>query len=110
MANALQPGSVIVDIAAERGGNCELTHPGETVLHNGISILGPLNLAATVPYHASQMYASNITSFLKLMVKNGEFTVNREDEIIRETLVTQGGEVVHARVSEKLGLAPVKAG
>jgi H+-translocating NAD(P) transhydrogenase subunit alpha len=110
MANALQPGSVIVDIAAERGGNCELTRPGETVLHNGISILGPLNLAATVPYHASQMYASNITSFLKLMVKNGEFTVNREDEIIRETLVTQGGEVVHARVSEKLGLAPVKAG
>jgi NAD(P) transhydrogenase subunit alpha len=110
MANALQPGSVIVDIAAERGGNCELTHPGQTVVHNGISILGPLNLAATVPYHASQMYASNITSFLKLMVKNGEFTVNREDEIIRETLVTQGGEVVHARVSEKLGLAPVKAG
>jgi NAD(P) transhydrogenase subunit alpha len=110
MASALQPGSVIVDIAAERGGNCELTHPGQTVVHNGISILGPLNLPSTVPYHASQMYASNLVSFLKLMVNKGELKVNREDEIIRETLVTQGGEVVHARVSEKLGLAPVRAG
>ena len=110
MASALQPGSVIVDIAAERGGNCELTHPGQTVVHNGISILGPLNLPSTVPYHASQMYASNLVSFLKLMVNKGELKINREDEIIRETLVTQGGEVVHARVSEKLGLAPVRAG
>ncbi|HYL38682.1 MAG TPA: Re/Si-specific NAD(P)(+) transhydrogenase subunit alpha [Bryobacteraceae bacterium] len=110
MANALQPGAVIVDIAAERGGNCELTHPGQTVVHNGVSILGPVNLPSAVPYHASQMYAANVVSFLKLMVKNGELTVNREDEIIRETLVTHGGEVVHARVSEKLGLAPVRAG
>jgi NAD(P) transhydrogenase subunit alpha len=98
-------GSVIVDIAAERGGNCELTRPGETVMHQGISILGPLNLASTAPYHASQMYGSNIAAFLKLMVKNGELTVNREDEIIRETLVTHGREVVNARVSELLGLA-----
>jgi len=110
MASALQPGSVIVDIAAERGGNCELTHPGQTVVHNGISILGPLNIPSTIPYHASQMYASNVVSFLKLMIAKGELTINREDEIIRETLVTQGGEVVHARVSEKLGLAPVRAG
>jgi len=100
MASAMAPGSVIVDIAAERGGNCELTRPGETVLHHGISILGPLNLASTAPFHASQMYGSNIASFLKLMVKNGELTINREDEIIRETLVTFGGEVVNARVSE----------
>lgn len=105
MASAMAPGSVIVDIAAERGGNCELTRPGETVVHQGISILGPLNLAATAPYHASQMYGSNIASFLKLMVKNGELTMNREDEIIRETLVTHGGEVVNSRVSEQLGLA-----
>jgi len=110
MASALQPGSVIVDIAAERGGNCELTHPGQTVVHNGISILGPLNIPSTIPYHASQMYGSNVVSFLKLMVNKGELKINREDEIIRETLVTQGGEVVHARVSEKLGLAPVRAG
>jgi len=110
MASALQPGSVIVDIAAERGGNCELTHPGQTVVHNGISILGPLNIPSTIPNHASQMYGSNLVSFLKLMVIKGELKVNREDEIIRETLVTQGGEVVHARVSEKLGLAPVRAG
>jgi H+-translocating NAD(P) transhydrogenase subunit alpha len=105
MASAMASGSVIVDIAAERGGNCELTRPGETVMHQGISILGPLNLPSTAPYHASQMYGSNVAAFLKLMVKNGEFTMNREDEIIRETLVTHGGEVVNARVNELLGTA-----
>ncbi len=105
MASAMAAGSVIVDIAAERGGNCELTQPGERVLHQGISILGPLNLASAAPYHASQMYGSNIAAFLKLMVKNGQLTVNREDEIIRETLVTHGREIVNARVSELLGLA-----
>jgi NAD(P) transhydrogenase subunit alpha len=105
MASAMAPGSVIVDIAAERGGNCELTRPGETVIHQGITILGPLNLASTAPYHASQMYGSNIASFLKLMVKNGELAINREDEIIRESLVTYGREVVNPRVSELLGLA-----
>jgi len=105
MASAMAPGSVIVDIAAEHGGNCELTRPGETVVHQGISILGPLNLPSTAPYHASQMYGSNVAAFLKLMVKNGELTINREDEIIRETLVTHGGEVVNARVSELLGKA-----
>jgi len=107
MASAMAPGSVIVDIAAERGGNCELTRPGETVMHHGITILGPLNVPSTIPYHASQMYASNIISFLKLMVQKGEFKLNREDEIIRETLVTYGNEVVHARVGETLGLSPV---
>jgi NAD(P) transhydrogenase subunit alpha len=110
MASALQPGSVIVDIAAERGGNCELTHPGQTVVHNGVQILGPLNLPSTIPYHASQMYGSNVAAFLKLMVNKGELSINREDEIIRETLVTQGGEVVNARVSERLGMTPVQAG
>ena len=69
MASAMASGSVIVDIAAERGGNCELTRPGETVMHQGISILGPLNLPSTAPYHASQMYGSNIAAFLKLMVQ-----------------------------------------
>jgi NAD(P) transhydrogenase subunit alpha len=107
MASALAPGSVIVDVAAERGGNCELTRPGETVLHNGITILGPLNLASSAPYHSSQMYSSNVVSFLKLMLaKDGSLQLNREDEIIRETLVTHAGEVVHARVNELLGLVP----
>ncbi len=105
MASALAPGSVIVDVAAERGGNCELTRPGETVLHQGITILGPLNLASSAPFHASQMYSSNIVSFLKLMLtKDGSLQLNREDEIIRETLVTHGREVVHERVNELLGL------
>ncbi len=105
MASAMAPGSVIVDIAAARGGNCELTRPGETIVHQGISILGPLNLASTTPFHASQMYGSNIASFLKLMVKNGELNINRDDEIIRESLVTHGGEVVNARVNELMGMA-----
>ena len=106
MASAMAPGSVIVDIAAERGGNCELTRPGETVMHQGISILGPLNIPSAAPYHASQMYGSNIAAFLKLMInKTGELTVNRDDEIIRETLVTHGHQVVHPRVTELLGMA-----
>jgi NAD(P) transhydrogenase subunit alpha len=110
MASAMQPGSVIVDIAAERGGNCELTHPGQTVVHQGISILGPVNIPSSIPYHASQMYGSNVTAFLKIMLKKGELAVDRNDEIIRETLVTHGNEVVNARVAERLGLAPVRAG
>jgi NAD(P) transhydrogenase subunit alpha len=100
MAEKMAPGSVIVDIAAERGGNCELTRPGETVEHRGIQILGPLNLPSTIPYHASQMYAKNIATFLKYLIKDGKITLNREDEIVRETLVTHAGEVVHPRVLE----------
>jgi NAD(P) transhydrogenase subunit alpha len=112
MASALAHGSVIVDVAAERGGNCELTRPGETVVHQGITILGPLNLASSAPFHASQMYSSNVTSFLKLMLgKDGAFNINRDDEIIRETLVTHGNEVVHARVSELMTpVAPAGGG
>jgi NAD(P) transhydrogenase subunit alpha len=109
MASALASGSVIVDVAAERGGNCELTRPGETVQHQGITILGPLNLASSAPYHASQMYSSNITSFLKLMLaKDGSLQLKREDEIIRETLVTNAGEIVHARVNELLEVIPAE--
>ena len=100
MAGRMAPGSLIVDIAAERGGNCELTRPGETVESNGVQILGPLNLPSTIPYHASQMYAKNIATFLKYLVKDGQLVLNREDEIVRETLVTHEGEVVHARVRE----------
>ena len=106
---ALAPGSVIVDVAAERGGNCELTRPGETVHHQGITILGPLNLASSAPYHASQMYSSNVVSFLKLMLtKDGSLQLKRDDEIIRETLVTHAGETVHARVNELLDVIPAE--
>jgi proton-translocating NAD(P)+ transhydrogenase subunit alpha len=110
MASALAPGSVVVDIAAERGGNCELTHPGQTVVHNGIQIMGPVNLPSAIPFHASQMYSSNVAAFLKLMLKDGQVNLNREDEIIRETLVTHGNDIVHARVAELAGAAPAVEG
>ncbi len=104
MVGRMALGSVIVDIAAERGGNCELTRPGETVEEGGVLVLGPVNLASTIPYHASQMYAKNIATFLKYLVKDGKLTLNRDDEIVRETLVTHAGEVVHPRVREAMGL------
>jgi NAD(P) transhydrogenase subunit alpha len=100
MVKNMAPGSVIVDLAAERGGNCELTHPGETVQESGVTIIGTINLASSVPYHASQMYARNVTTFLTYMVKEGKLQLNLQDEIVRETLVTEGGEVVNARVRE----------
>jgi len=103
MVARMAPGSVIVDIAAERGGNCELTRPGDTVEQNGVRILGPLNLPSDLPYHASQMYGKNIAALIKFLVKDGAIALNLEDEIVRETLVTHGGEVVHPRVREMLG-------
>jgi len=103
MASVMPQGSVIVDAAAERGGNCELTRPGETVVHQGITILGPVDLASMVPRDASQMYASNLTAFLKHLAPKGTLNLNLDDEIIRETLVTHGNQVVQARVVEALG-------
>jgi NAD(P) transhydrogenase subunit alpha len=106
MAEQMAPGSVIVDLAAERGGNCELTRPGETVDHRGISIVGPTNLPSRAPTHASQMYAGNINNLLKLLVnKEGVLNLNREDEVIRESLVTHEGQVIHAKVKELLDKA-----
>jgi NAD(P) transhydrogenase subunit alpha len=105
MVARMAPGSLIVDIAAERGGNCELTRPGEIVVSGGVTIMGPLNLPSTIPYHASQMYAKNIATFLKYLIKDGKLALDREDEIVRETLVTFGGEVVHPKVREMLGLS-----
>lgn len=102
MAAHMAPGSLIVDIAAERGGNCELTRPGEVVEAGGVRVFGPVNLPSTIPYHASQLYAKNIATFLKYLVKDGKIALNREDEIVRETLVTHAGEVVHPRVREML--------
>jgi len=108
MVEGMAPGSVVVDLAAERGGNCELTKPGETVIHNGVTILGPANLPAEVAYHASQMYAKNITTFLLHLLDEGKINFDMEDEVIADTLITRGGNVVHPRVCEALGIeAPV---
>lgn len=98
MVAAMAPGSVLVDLAAERGGNCELTKPGETVVAGGVTILGPANLPADVPFHASQMFTKNITTFLAHLVKEGKWNLDLADEITRETLVTRDGQVVHERV------------
>jgi NAD(P) transhydrogenase subunit alpha len=110
MVARMAPGSVIVDLAAERGGNCELTRPNETIVAHGVTIIGPVNLAGTVPYHASQMYARNVATFLLHLLKNGKVEINLEDQITRETLVTRDGEVVHARVLEALATAPAAEG
>ena len=105
----MAPGSVIVDLAAERGGNCEFTQAGKVIVEHGVTIVGLFNLATAVPYHASQMYAKNITAFLVYMVKEGKLQLNLEDEIIQSTLVTLGGEVVNARVREFFSLPPLVA-
>ncbi len=89
----MKPGSVIVDLAAETGGNCELTEPGSEIVRNGVAILGPLNLASTVPLHASQMYAKNLAAFLGHIVQDGKLRLDFEDQIIRDTCVTYAGEV-----------------
>lgn len=105
MVRAMAPGSVIVDLAAERGGNCELTRGDETVVENGVTILGPTNLPSTVPLHASQMYARNLTTFLAHLLKNGELHLDLTDPIVHDTLVTRDGAVVQPRVRELLGLS-----
>jgi NAD(P) transhydrogenase subunit alpha len=100
MVSRMALGSVIVDLAAERGGNCELTRPEEDVVEYGVTIIGRINLASTVPYHASQMYARNVTAFLLYLVKDGKLALDTGDEIVRDTLLTQGGKVVNKRVRE----------
>ena len=100
MVKGMAPGSVIVDLAAERGGNCELTKPGETSVQHGVSIVGAINLAGTVPFHASQMYARNLMTLLTYLAKDGKLQYNMQDEITRETMLTRDGEIVSARVRE----------
>ncbi len=109
MVASMAPGSVIVDLAGERGGNCELTRPGEIVVEYGVTIIGWFNLASTVPYHASQMYARNVTAFLLHLVKDGKLQLNMDDEIVQETMLTHGGEVVNARVREFFSLPALPA-
>ncbi|MDP2957387.1 MAG: Re/Si-specific NAD(P)(+) transhydrogenase subunit alpha [Longimicrobiales bacterium] len=105
MVAAMTPGSVIVDLAAVGGGNCELTKADETVVAHGVTILGPTNLPSTVPNHASQMFSKNVATFVALLVKDGKLNLDLSDEIIRESLVTRGKEVVLPRVREALGLS-----
>ncbi len=105
MLRAMAPGSILVDLAAERGGNCEVTRAGETVVEQGVMVLGPVNVPATVPRHASEMYARNIVTFLKNMItKDGQLNLDLNDEITRETLVARGGEVVNPKVQALLGV------
>lgn len=100
----MAPGSVVIDLAAERGGNCELTQADQRVQAHGVTILGPTNLPAEVPHHASQMFSNNVTRFLLNMFRKGELAISLDDEIVRETLVTREGQVVLPRIRELLGL------
>jgi H+-translocating NAD(P) transhydrogenase subunit alpha len=104
----MKPGSVIVDLAAETGGNCELTEPGETVVREGVTIIGPLNLASTMPDHASSLYARNVQSLLELMVKEGELSLDFEDEVVKGACITRDGEIVHEGARQAAGGGPAK--
>jgi H+-translocating NAD(P) transhydrogenase subunit alpha len=104
MVKKMAPGSVILDIASERGGNCELTVEGETVVRHGVTIIGRINVASGVPYHASQLYARNVTAFLLHLVKDGKLNCNLQDDIVRDTLLTRDGEIVNQRVREFFAL------
>jgi NAD(P) transhydrogenase subunit alpha len=91
----MKPGAVIVDLAAEAGGNCELTEPGTEIVHSGVTILGPLNLPSSMPLHASQMYGRNVATFLQHLAKDGALAIDLTDEITRATCVTHGGSVLY---------------
>jgi NAD(P) transhydrogenase subunit alpha len=101
----MRPGSVIVDLAAERGGNCECTRADQKVVAHCVTILGPTNAPGDLPQHASQMFARNVVALLQLLVKDNALNLNDQDEIIRETIVTRGGQVVHPKVLEMLSAA-----
>ena len=105
MIAGMRSGSVIVDLAAERGGNCEVTRPGETVQVEGVTVIGPLNLPATVPYHASQMFSKNLANFIRHIVRDGRWVLSNDDEITASTLVTRNGEILEPRVRERLAAA-----
>lgn len=107
MVESMPPGSVLVDLAAERGGNCELTRPDETVIHEGVTILGPTNLPSTVPHHASQMMAKNLLTLLSHIVREGEVRIDLADEITAGVTVTWAGEIVHPGVRQAHGLPAV---
>jgi len=104
MLKSMRPGSVVVDLAAEQGGNCEASEPGRDVVRDGVTVLAPLSLATTIPHHASQLYARNVANFVVNMVKKGELQLDGDDEIVRDSMLTRGGEIVAPRVREALSL------
>jgi H+-translocating NAD(P) transhydrogenase subunit alpha len=110
MVANMAPGSVIVDLAAERGGNCQLTRAGERAIEHGVTVIGEYNLASTVPYHASQMYSRNLSAFLLHLVRDGKLHLNLNDEIIRDTMLTHSGDVVNARVRDYYALPALALG
>ena len=105
MVEDMQPGSVIVDLAAETGGNCELTLPGESINYKGVIINGPVNVPSSMPVHASLMFSRNVQSFLDLLIKEGEAVIDMDDVILRDSLITQGGEVVHEATRDAMQTA-----
>jgi H+-translocating NAD(P) transhydrogenase subunit alpha len=105
MVGSMTRGSVIIDLAAERGGNCELTRPNETAVERGVTIVGTFNFATTVPYHASQMYARNLATFIVHLLNDGKLVLDLEDEITRETLITRDGNIVNPRARESVSQA-----
>jgi NAD(P) transhydrogenase subunit alpha len=107
MVERMRSGSVIVDLAAERGGNCELTAADREVEHRGVLVLGPTDLPSRAARHASQMFGNNVTTLLKHLTKEGAIVLDPADEIAREVTVARDGEVMHPRVREKLGLEPL---
>ena len=102
MVEGMRGGSVIVDLAAEGGGNCELTQADETILHKGVKIYGPLNVPSMVSIHASELYAKNLYNFLELLIQDGAINIDLEDEILQGSLITHGGEILHAGIKEQL--------
>lgn len=102
VVEGMKGGSVIVDLAAEGGGNCELTQAGETVIHNRVKIYGPLNVPSTVGNHASELYAKNLLNFLELLIQDGAVNIDLEDEIINDSLLTHGGKIHNAKLLEQL--------
>ena len=107
MIKGMAPGSVIVDLAAEQGGNCEPTVAGETVDVDGVTVIGVVNLPGEIPVHASQLFGKNVANFMGLMVVDGKVDIDVDDDVIRESVVARGGDVVNNRVREALGLEPL---
>ncbi|MBI4783194.1 MAG: Re/Si-specific NAD(P)(+) transhydrogenase subunit alpha [Oscillatoriophycideae cyanobacterium NC_groundwater_1537_Pr4_S-0.65um_50_18] len=105
MVDSMKPGAVVVDLASEQGGNCAGTEPGRTIVRNGVTLLGPVNLPASMPIHASQMYSKNLLTLVQYLVKEGNLVLNFEDEITGSTCVTHAGEIRNARVRDLLGEA-----
>ena len=105
---AMRPGSVIVDLAGEQGGNCELTVPGDTVVRHDVTIIAPLHISSDLAYHASQMYAKNVAALVTLLAPKGELNLNLSDDIIDAVVVTANGEVRNEAMRRRLGLPAVK--